>query len=148
MAQIILPYKLLNNTAADANQVMANFNSIVDVVNGRLGSDNLGSISGGSVQVTGLNGVTESINSFTKRFQAGVERFENLQPGETVYRDISFPVSFPDPPIVFVSPRHGGPGLLAASYANVTTTDFRMFVTNHYDIVYDNDVAWLAIYLG
>ena len=51
-----LPYTLTNNTLADANQVMANFNAIVSGVNGNAAT------SGANSNITSLNGLTTPLS--------------------------------------------------------------------------------------
>lgn len=148
MAQIALPHQLVNGTAADATQVMANFNAIVDVVNGNLGSDNLGSISGADVTVTDLNGGTSILNNFTQRFQAGTVRFENIPRDETRETTINFPTSFPGAPIVFTSTNAGNPENVFTSSYSADGNGVTIVVRNNYGATISVTVPWLAVYTG
>ena len=148
MAQITLPHQLTNGTVADASQVMANFNAIVNVVNGNLGSDNLASISGSDVTVVDLNGGTNVLNNFTKRFQAGLVIFENIPPRQFMSRDIVFPTAFPGKPLIVLGMLTGTPNVVDCGYSDVTGTRFRLHVFNGYDNTRSLEVSWLAIYTG
>lgn len=149
MAQITLPHILTNGTVADATQVMANFQAIVDVVNGNLGSDNLASLSGADVTCIDINGGTTTLNNFTSRFQAGWIKFDELKPKEKRSLRVRFPKAFPDRPIVFVSINDPAPQLFSVGANNVTASQFDFVAYNSYPS--DSLTAWgywLAIYIG
>lgn len=149
MAQITLPHQLTNGTVADASQVMANFNAIVNVVNGNLGSDNLSSISGRDVTVTDLNGGTNVLDNFTKRFQAGSFSFTDIPKGETVERTITFPVSFPGAPFVFVEMDRNTPNdPLFISVNQRTATGAKIIARNDSGGTRTFPVMWMALYTG
>ena len=148
MAQIALPHQLTNGTVADATQVMANFNAIVDVVNGNLGSDNLGSLSGADITVTDLNGGTSVLNNFTSRFQAGVVEFNNVPAEEFAYQNVYYPSAFPGAPLVFTTVNAGTPTQLFVSAHDATSTSFRITVRNDYPQTRSFSIPWLAVYTG
>lgn len=148
MAQIALPHQLTNGTVADATQVMANFNAIVDVVNGNLGSDNLGSISGADVTVTDLNGGTNILNNFTERFQVGSIRFENIPAKSYGYGKISFPNAFPGTPFIFLGVNAGTPENLFVCYSSASSTGANVTIRNDYAETRSFTVPWLAVYTG
>lgn len=148
MAQIALPHQLSNGTVADASQVMANFNAIVDVVNGNLGSDNLGSISATDVAITDINGGTGILDNFTQRFQVGSVDFENVQPEEFVTKYTNFPVAFPGSPRIFLSINAGSGTEVYTSASDISSTDFRIAVRNKYYEPRSFNINWLAIYTG
>lgn len=149
MAQITLPHQLTNGTVADATQVMANFNAIVNVVNGNLGADNLSSISGADITVTDLNGGTTMLNNFTRRFRAGTVTFNNVPPNETVSREVTFPTAFPGEPIVVLTPRGTNPSNIFATPANMSGSSFVIYFRHTFTgTVSSLVVYWLAIYTG
>lgn len=148
MAQIILPHHLRNGTAADASQVMANFNAIVNVVNGNLGSDNLRSISGTDVIVNDINGGTSHLNNFTRRFQSGYVTFSNVPGNEYVTREIKFPKAFPGEPYITLGKRAATPDRVIISYYNSSKSGFSLAVKNTGETAYSFSVSWLAIYTG
>lgn len=149
MAQITLPHILTNGTVADATQVMANFQAIVDVVNGNLGSDNLASLSGSDVTCIDINGGTTTLNNFTSRFQAGWTQFYKLNPKERRTITVNFPKAFPDRPLVFVSVNDPTPERWFVAANNVTASQFDFVAYNNhaqYDLSFWG--YWLAIYIG
>lgn len=149
MAQITLPHQLTNGTVADATQVMANFQAIVDVVNGNLGSDNLASLSGSDVVCTDINGGTTTLNTFTSRFQAGWVKFNELKPKERRTITVKYPKAYPDRPIVFVSVNDPSPEYWFVSANNVTTGQFDFVAYNsRTNDSYTFWGYWLAIYIG
>lgn len=150
MAQISLPNQLVNGTVADASQVMANFNAIVDVVNGNLGSDNLEEISGADVTVLdAIAGGTGTLNDFTQRIQAGrAYTGDVIEPGEDYSIEVDFPTPFPGAPIVLVQPRTHYPGRRFASAHNITRSSFELFVHKTQGADSGFSVYWLAVYAG
>lgn len=150
MAQISLPHQLVNGTVADASQVMANFNAIVDVVNGNLGSDNLENISGADITVQdALGGGTGTLNDFSLRFQAGhAYPGDIIEPGEDYSLEVTFPTPFPGAPLVFVQPRTHYPGRRFASVHNITRSSFELFVHKTQGADSGFRVMWLAVYTG
>lgn len=149
MAQINLPHQLTNGTVADATQVMSNFQAIVDVVNGNLGSDNLGSISGADVTTTDVNGGTNTLENFSSRFQVGMYTFLNVPSKTKAEQDITFPVSFPGAPILFTDVYSvGSPQNVAAGATHTTASGCRLHLWNGYSDTRSLTVTWLAIYIG
>lgn len=148
MAQIVLPHRLTNGTVADATQVMANFDAIVNVVNGNLGSDNLGSLSGADVTVTDLNGGTIILNNFTRRFAAGTVTFNNVPPNETMSQTVQFPISFPGQPYVFTQFQGSATGQVFTSPSNVGASQFTLNIRHSFNSNSTIPVRWLAVYAG
>ena len=149
MAQIVLPNQLTNGTVADATQVMANFQAIVDVVNGNLGSDNLSSLSGNDVTCIDLNGGIATLNTFTQRFQAGWVLFNEVPPNTRTLQTVGFPNAFPDRPIVFTTVNDPGAEYWDVSANHVSSSQFDFVVHNGNK----NDSLtvygyWLAVYVG
>ena len=149
MAQITLPHHLTNGTVADASQVMANFNAIVNVVNGNLGSDNIGSITGAEITTKDLNGGNTLLDNFTQRFQAGVLRFENIPAKSYQSKQLTFHNPFPGVPHVFLTQNVGTPDNLFVSYGNTSKSGTTVVIRNDYgsDRAVIN-VPWLAVYTG
>lgn len=148
MAQISLPHQLVNGTVADASQVMANFNAIVDVVNGNLGSDNLQSISGSDITVPDINGGTATLNNFTSRFQAGEINFGVMPPDTVVERQITFPEPFPGTPLIFCQERSENIETRFITYYNATRTGFTMAAKHIGGSQSGVYATWLAVYIG
>lgn len=148
MAQISLPYNLKDGTVASAAQVMANFNAIVNVVNGNLSSDNFRTITGTDVVVEDLNGGTTLLNNFTRRFQAGVVIFENVPSKQYMSKDIRFPRSFPGNPFITLGLRAGTPDVAFVGYSDVTPRSFRLHIKNEYNDTRTLEVSWIAVYTG
>ena len=144
MAQITLPNELTNGTVADATQVMANFNAIVSVVNGNLGSDNLGSITGADVTTTDINGGTNTLDNFTSRFQAGQVTFNNLGANEVGQITVNYANPYPGNPLIFLS----APPNSEVSTENESASSFTISCKNEYSSTQTVTVAWLAIYVG
>lgn len=147
MAQIALPHQLTNGTVADASQVMANFNAIVDVVNGNLDSDNINNITGSDITVPSLGGGTESLRDFSERFQAGSEWIPNFE-GNDYSVDVQFPRAFPGAPLIFLQARTDYTEERFVSYApNVSGSGFTLNVHSSTGVG-SFRVAWLALYVG
>ena len=148
MAQIVLPNQLTNGTVADASQVMANFQAIVDVVNGNLGSDNIASFGGDDVTCVDLNGGTSTLNTFTKRFQAGFTQVYKIDPKTDFVQHITFPTAFPDRPLVFCTFNDNHPESWHVSANNVTSTGFDFVAYNSSNGQISIWGYWLAVYIG
>lgn len=149
MAQISLPYQLTNGTVADATQVMANFNAIVNVVNGNLGSDNIGNITGAEIVTNDLNGGQITLDNFTRRFQTGYEVMENIPTHTTYSRQVNFHRPFPGAPFILFGKHGHRPHLFHFSYGNVTNTGFTLWFRSEYETDRERvGVPWLAIYIG
>lgn len=149
MAQISLPNQLVNGTVADASQVMANFNSIVNVVNGNLGSDNIKAISGNDITVkSGIGGGNETLNQHTERIQVGTFRPPDIPKGQRLEFKIKFPKPFPGTPRIFLQPKTQYP---ERRFCGVINWD-----KNGFDVVYFKTegsagpytVEWMAVYQG
>lgn len=149
MAQIHLPYQLTNGTVADATQVMANFNAIVNVVNGNLGSDNIGNITGAEIVTNDINGGQITLDNYTRRFQVGFEWMENVPTHTTYSRQVNFHRPFPGAPFILFGKHGHRPHLFHFSYGNVTNTGFTVWFRSEYETDRERvGVPWLAIYLG
>lgn len=148
MAQISLPHQLTNGTVADASQVMANFNAIVDVVNGNLGADNLANITGSDITVPDLNGGTISLNEWTKRFQVGSISTGSLPPNDEIEMEVTFPQEFPGAPYIILQERTQHPGERVVTYFDPSKTGFTLFVQNKTSSASSFTCIWLAIYTG
>src|SRR5690606_1763559 len=148
MAQISLPYKLNDGTVAKASHVMANFNAIVNVVNGNLDSGNLKSISGSDVTVNDLNGGTTTLNNFIRRFQAGRVSFENVPSNVYMSKNVKFPRSFPGEPYIVLGLRTGTPDVVHVGYSDVSRSGFKLHVKNDYANTRTIEVSWIAVYVG
>lgn len=151
MAQITLPHQLSNGTVADASQVMANFNAIVDVVNGNLESDNIQNIAGSDITVPDIDGGNISLDDFASRFQAG-RVWVPPNPDEVVDTSVvvEYPRPFPGEPAVFLQHRTALPHRRFVSYepGESTRYSFRLYIRS--DVSPDTGfyVSWLAVYYG
>ena len=149
MAQISLPYQLTNGTVADATQVMANFNAIVNVVNGNLGSDNIGNITGAEIVTNDLNGGQITLDKLTRRFQTGYEVMENVPTHTTYSRYVSFPRPFPGAPFILFGKHGNQPHNFHISYGTLSNTGFTLYFRSSYSTDRERvGVPWLAIYIG
>lgn len=149
MAQVSLPNQLVNGTVADASQVMANFNAIVDVINGNLGSDNIQNIAGNDVTVQdGIGGGTDTLNNFTQRMQTGTVYSPEFPKGESRETEITFPKAFPGTPYIFVQPYTSWPERRFAGYTSVDKNGFTMIFKRTEGGSGRFTVKWLAIYPG
>jgi hypothetical protein len=150
MAQISLPNQLVNGTVADASQVMANFNAIVDVVNGNLESDNLAGISGKDITINdGLSGGTGVLNDFTQRFQIGSQMSPEFPGGEERDIEVSFNVPFPGTPHIFLQAHTSFPNERWAGYRRADKNGFELYFgksSNSGSTAFL--VSWLAVYAG
>ncbi|PWA11069.1 hypothetical protein DCC39_10245 [Pueribacillus theae] len=149
MAQISLPHHLVNGTVADASQVMANFNAIVNVVNGNLGSDNIGTITGAEITTKDINGGNVTLDNFTQRFQSGIEVLENIPTKTTYSREINFPRSFPGTPYIMFGKSGSQPHNFHISYMSPSRTGFTLYFHSTYATDRERvSIPWLAVYIG
>lgn len=149
MAQITLPHQLTNGTVADATQVMANFNAIVNVVNGNLGSDNIGNITGAEITTIDLNGGSTTLDNYTQRFQSGIEVLENIPTKTTYSRRVAFPRSFPGNPYILFGKSGTQPHNFHISYLNVDRTGFTLYFHSTYATDRERvSIPWMAVYVG
>lgn len=149
MAQISLPHELVNGTVADASQVMANFNAIVDVVNGNLGSDNIGTLTGAEITTKDLNGGNITLDNFTQRFQSGIEVLENIPTNTTYSREVTFPRAFPGSPYIVFGKSGTQPHNFHISYLYASSTGFTLYFHSTYSSDRERvSIPWFAIYLG
>jgi len=149
MAQISLPNQLVNGTVADASQVMANFNAIVDVVNGNLGSDNIKSISGNDITLRDtISGGTDTLNNFAQRIQVGHLSTGDFPAKERKRIQVKFNTPFPGTPYVVAQTSSSYPERRYVGIAARSKNGFEVVCYKTQGSSSNYAVMWIAIYTG